>query len=64
MVSKLNKVDLINPSCSGGGFRYKTQELVEDLDRLLKYQKNYILVNLQANFIHVYIGEKGVGNVM
>ena len=58
------KIDLMNPSCSGGGLRYKTQELVEDLGRLLKHQKNYILVSLQASFIHVYIGERGADNVM
>ena len=63
-VSKLNKIDLMNPSCSDRGFRYKTQEFVENLGRLLKHQKNYISVSLQAHFIHVYIGEKGVGNVM
>ena len=60
MVSKLNEVDLIDPSCSGGGFRSKTQELCEDLRRLLKCQK----VNLQASFIYVYLREKRVGNVI
>ena len=32
----------------------------EDLGRSLKCQKNYISMSLQANFIQVYIGERGV----